>query len=131
MPEEKDSKIVTDENWKEQARREKEKLSQESRAKPEEAEQAEQPQQPTGPLPPPDLLSLVNSLALQAMYSLGRLAVPNEEPPKPNFDHAKHHIGMLEVLEEKTKGNLTEEENKALAMAIHESRMAFVAAAQT
>jgi hypothetical protein len=128
MPEEKDSKIVSDENWKDEARREKEKLAEESKAK---AAEVEEPQEPRGPLPPPDMLGLVNSLALQAMFSLGRLAAPGEEPAAPNFDYAKHHIGMLEVLEEKTKGNLSDEESKALAMAIQEVRMAFVAAAQT
>jgi hypothetical protein len=125
MPEEKDSKIVSDENWKEQAKREKEKLADTAKT------EAEEPQEPTGPLPPPNMLTLINSLALQVMYSLGRLAGPDEQPPQPNFDHAKHHIGMLEVIEEKTKGNLTDDESKALAMAIHESRMSFVAASQS
>ena len=33
---------------------------------------------------------------------------------------------MLEVLDEKTKGNLTEDENKKLALALHEARMQYV-----
>ena len=126
MSAEKDSKIVTDEDWKQQARREKEKL-----ADKEKAQAAAPPQQPTGPLPGANFLTVVNSLVLQTMYCLGRIAGPNDEEPNVNLDLAKHHIGMIEILEEKTKGNLTEDENKALAMAMHEVRMAFVAAAQS
>jgi hypothetical protein len=38
---------------------------------------------------------------------------------------------MLQVIEEKTKGNLTDEESKSLAMALHEMRMQYVQSAQT
>ena len=128
MPEEKDSKIVTDEDWKSQAHHEKEKLAEEAKSAPAPAE----PGPPTGPLPSPNFLTLLNSLLLQTMYCLGRIAGPNDdEPPQLNLDLAKHHIGMIEILDEKTKGNLTEEETKALAMAVHEARMAYVAAAQS
>jgi hypothetical protein len=43
---------------------------------------------------------------------------------------AKHHIDSLAVLEEKTKGNLSEEEKKMLDAALYETRMRFVSIAQ-
>ena len=43
---------------------------------------------------------------------------------------AKHNIDMLGVLEEKTKGNLTDEEQRLLDGALYESRMRYVSIAQ-
>ena len=43
---------------------------------------------------------------------------------------AKHNIDMLGILDEKTKGNLTEEEQRLLDSALYESRMRYVAIAQ-
>ena len=39
---------------------------------------------------------------------------------------AKYNIDMLETLEEKTKGNLNDDEQKALTTALNELRMAYV-----
>jgi hypothetical protein len=44
---------------------------------------------------------------------------------------AKHFIDTLAVLEEKTKGNLTSEEASLLAAVLHQSRVGYVAAAQS
>ena len=44
---------------------------------------------------------------------------------------AKHHIDTLAVLEEKTSGNLTDEEKKLLDNALYEVRMRYVQVAQT
>ena len=43
---------------------------------------------------------------------------------------AKYNIDMLETLEEKTKGNLSEQEEKALANMIGQVRMAYVQASE-
>ena len=122
------AKIVTDENWKEQAQREKEKLSQEEqKIKP--ADQTAEPAGPAGPLPPADFTTLMNSLLIQVMFCLGRLGTPDGSQPEVNLDLAKHHIELIEVLEEKTKGNLSDDESKKLALALHEARMQYVQAA--
>ena len=59
----KDPKIVSDEDWKAQAKREKEKLREDEKQKtaPEFVDQAP----PSGPLPPADFTTLVNSLLVQ------------------------------------------------------------------
>ena len=81
---------------------------------------------PPGPLPPADFTTLINSLLVQVFFCLGRISDPSGKNPEINLDLAKHHIDMLEVLDEKTKGNLTEDENKKLALALHEARMQYV-----
>jgi len=122
------SKIVTDENWKEQAQREKEKLSQEEKNTTP-TDQAAEPAAPAGSLPPADFTTLMNSLLIQVMFCLGRLGAPDGSAPEINLDLAKHHIDLMEVLEEKTKGNLSDDESKKLALALHEARMQYVQAA--
>ena len=83
-----------------------------------------------GPLPPPDFIELIQMMFLQAMVSLGEGRGP-EGPPEIDFDLARHYIGMLELLETKTKGNLTEVEAKYLEECLHQTRLAFVAKRKT
>ena len=120
-------KIVSDSDWKEEAQATKAKLSQA-----EQEAQAKEGGAAGGALPAASFVTLVNSLMVQILFSMGRLADPNnpEQKQPANLDLAKHQIDTLGVLEEKTKGNLTEDEQKALSMALHEMRMQYVAAVQ-
>ncbi len=120
--EENQDKILTDEDWKTQARREKEKLQQK--------EKPQTPRRTAAAMPPANFMTLVNSIMIQVLYCLGQIEDPNGSTPPVNLDLAKHHIDMLQVIEDKTKGNLTVEETKALAMALHEVRLQYVQAAQ-
>jgi hypothetical protein len=43
-----------------------------------------------------------------------------------NLDLAKHHLDTLGVLEEKTRGNLSPEEQKILDGSLYESRVRFI-----
>ena len=130
MSSEEKPKIIQDEDWKAQAQKEKEKLSEDQEPK-----SAEQPggagAGAAQPLPPTNFMTLVNMLAIQALLYMGKLSDPNSEEGKEikNLDLAKHHIDLLGILEEKTKGNLTDEESNALAVALHEARMSYVQAA--
>ena len=128
---EKKSKIVTDENWKDQARAEKEKLAEEEKKQAPTTSAHGEPSE-AGPMPPANFMTLLNSLVIQILFGLGRVGDPNTKEPLPvNLDLAKHHIDMLQVLEDKTKGNLSEEESQALSLALHEVRMQYVQTAQT
>ncbi|MCK4629762.1 MAG: DUF1844 domain-containing protein [Sedimentisphaerales bacterium] len=134
--EEEKPNIVSDENWKKQAVEEKQKLSQNEQQEPKKADNAKTdgdvkaagPETTARPLPPANFMTMVNMLMLQALLYLGKLGDPNSEEGKKMFNPelAKHHIDLLGVLEEKTKGNLTDEENKALSLALHEVRMLYV-----
>jgi hypothetical protein len=70
-------KIISDEGWKQQAQREKDKLEHEpARAKSAGATgkgQASARGGRPGPMPPASFLTLVNSLLIQALFCLGRV----------------------------------------------------------
>src|SRR5688500_18640500 len=63
--------------------------------------------------PEASVSALVNSLATQALLYLGVLA-PRGAEPQIDLDLSKFNVDLLGVLEEKTRGNLTEEEQKLL-----------------
>jgi len=124
-------KIVSDDDWKKQAVQEKEKISHKKQPEAEACEEAKSAgpgETAERPIPPANFMTLVNTLMLQSLLYLGKLGDPNSEEGKKmvNPDLAKHHIDLLGMLEEKTKGNLTDEENKALSIALHEVRMLYV-----
>ena len=79
-------------------------------------------------MPPASFAGIVSFLVTQALFYLGDIA-PRGGEPIVNLDMAKQHIDMLAILEEKTKGNLTEEEKKLLDSALYEVRMRYVSVA--
>ncbi len=111
MPDE-EKKIIVDSDWKAEAKREKERAA---------AEAAH-----TETLPPPSLAELVNLITMQAMAGMGLLAGPGGERIPPHLEVAKHFIDLLQILEDKTKGNLTPDEQKLLDQVLYEMRMTFV-----
>jgi len=133
-------KIVVDDDWKQQAQAEKEKLVEQAKAdETPPADSEAQPadgQEPEGgegqerQLPPASFTTLVSSLATQAMMALGGFKDPNSDKVMVDLDLAKHHIDTLKVLEEKTKGNLDEEEKKLLDEASYQVQMLFVQVVQ-
>ena len=80
------------------------------------------------PLPDPSLLGLVTGLANQAMLSMGIFPNPIDGSRNILPNQARHLIETIALLDEKTKGNKTEEETKVIANVLHELRMIFVAA---
>ena len=77
-------------------------------------------------LPTPDFDFLIYSLRLQAEMSMGLLPIP--DAPEPDFDLARHNIDLLAMLQEKTKGNLTADEQRALENSLTELRFRFLEA---
>ncbi|MBI3933381.1 MAG: DUF1844 domain-containing protein [Acidobacteria bacterium] len=69
---------------------------------------------------------LVMSLITTAMFQLGMAARPGEAPPPPDLPAAQDTIELLQILQEKTKGNLTKEEEEILSGGLYELRMVFV-----
>lgn len=70
--------------------------------------------------------TLVSSIATQVLYYLGD--VGQTEGPV-NLDMAKYQLDTLGVIEDKTKGNLTEDDQKLLDTALYEARSRFVGVA--
>ena len=119
-----EKKLIIDEDWKHEAQKEKEVLAAQEEVEKKEAES----QKREGPLPQGNFAALVSMLVTQALFALGLVAVEEkqEEKREPDLALAKYNIDMLETLEEKTKGNLTEEEEKILEDMLGQLRMAYV-----
>ena len=136
-------KIIVDDDWKAQAQAEKERLAAEVKAaepKPKadpsataapDAVTGSQPQADARQLPPADFMALVNSMAMQAVFAMG--GVEDTKTKKRMVDPAlaRFHIDMLGVLQEKTKGNLSSDEDKMLEHIIGDLRMNFVQLTET
>jgi hypothetical protein len=80
------------------------------------------------PLPEVSLSSLVFSLSSSALLHLGEIADPQTGEKKEDFALAKHSIDTIGMLKEKTKGNLTEEEEKFLESILTDLRWRYVKA---
>src|SRR3954471_22495972 len=64
---------------------------------------------------------------MQAQMQLGLLDLGEEEgQPEPNLQLARHSIDLLAMLGEKTKGNLTVEEQRLLENGLTELRFRYV-----
>ena len=128
-------KIIVDDDWKAQAQAEKEKLAAEAEKEPTPAE-GPPGSAPAGPegapreLPPANFATLVSALLTQVLLALGGVEDPRTKKRYVDLGLAKHHIDMLSVIEEKTKGNLTDDEKKLLDGALYETRMQYVQIAQ-
>ncbi len=119
---ENEKKIIVDEDWKQEAQKEKQVLDAQEKTEKEEPEQ----QGRRGPLPEGDFAALVSMLVTQALFSLGVVHVEGQEKRAPDLELARYNIDMLDMLEEKTKGNLTEDEQKVFQNTLSQVRMAFV-----
>ena len=114
-------KIIVDEDWKSQVEKEKEQLRQ---------AEADKPPEPNSDIPEASFQVLMATLGTQAMAMMGLLPNPDGSKPETHLGMARHLVDMMGVLEEKTKGNLTEEEAAALKENLHQLRMAYVAVSQ-
>ena len=114
-------KIQIDSDWKAEAQAEKERL-----AKKEQNKAEREPDRRPGELPPADFRALVGTLASQAIMGLGALGDQKTGRVVIDLGTARFSIDLLSVLEEKTKGNISEEEAKELAQTLAELRARFV-----
>lgn len=119
-----EKKLYVDEDWKAQVEAEKEALRRQK------ADQAagEPAAEPDEPLPPPTLVELATSLAMQAMIALGLMPNPVTGKAELRLHQARHLIDTLDMLQKKTEGNRTAEETAALDHLLHELRLGFVEA---
>ncbi|MBN1846097.1 MAG: DUF1844 domain-containing protein [Sedimentisphaerales bacterium] len=136
--EEKKPRIISDEGWKQEARREKEKLREQEKppaaaaASPGAAQEKtdREPAAPPGDAPeelgPPSFLGLIQSLRLQILFHLGFLCEPGAKDTEVDLEFAQYHIDLLDILQEKTRGNLSAQEDTFLGRILHEVRMAYV-----
>jgi len=70
--------------------------------------------------------TLVSYLSTTAMFQLGFLPGPGGERIPTDLVNARRTIDLMEVLQEKTEGNLTDDESRMLDEVLYELRMSFV-----
>jgi len=157
MSDEKPS-LHIDLDWKKQAQEEKRRLEEEEKQRAEEAAKRAAPPAPvpgaitgagatvgsppdptaggrdrttrgTRELPKASIQALVSTVVTQAMLYMGEVPTSSGQT-MVNLDIAKLQVDTLGVLEEKTRGNLTEDEQSALDLALYEVRTRFINAAQ-
>ena len=75
---------------------------------------------------PIDFGTFILSLSSSAAFHLGLAPHPEEGKPCQNLPMAKQTIDILSILQEKTKRNLTGEEERLLGEVLYNLRMAFV-----
>ena len=75
----------------------------------------------------PRFLDLVQSLQVGAMAGLGLLQGPDGKRSPVDLPAAKDAIDLLGILQEKTKGNLTKEEEEVLREGLYHLRMGYMA----
>lgn len=78
------------------------------------------------PAPPINFLSFIYSMATSALMYLGEPIGPGAGDQTPNLSHAQEIIDILTMLEAKTKGNLTGEEETLLEEMLYTLRIKFV-----
>ena len=120
-----EKKIIIDEDWKREAQREKDKLAAQEAVE-KKKEEAEGPKRGPSRLPRGDLAGLVSMLTTQALFALGLIQIKGEEDREPDLELARYNIDMLEAIEQKTKGNLTPEEQELLKNTLSDLRMGYV-----
>jgi len=74
-----------------------------------------------------DFNTFILSLSTSALMHLGKLPGA-EDDSTVNLAHAKQSIDCIALLEEKTRGNLTGEEERLISEVLYDLRLRFVAA---
>ena len=77
-------------------------------------------------LPTIDFATFVLSLSHSALMHLGEAPHPDTNKVEANLPLAKQNIDLLGLLDDKTKGNLTGDEERLLAQVLFDLRMRYV-----
>ena len=99
-----------DESWKDSVNREKDEDSPET------------PETTEIPIPEPNFPFFISSIGIQALAAMGET---------PDLGHARYLIDVIQMLSDKTKGNLAQEEQTMLTDLLYDLRMKFVQKSQS
>ena len=90
------------------------------------AERAYSEQASVKELPAIDFLTFVVSMSHSALLHLGDAPDPSTGTHEKNLPLARQTIDLLAMLQDKTRGNLSGDEERVLSQAIYDLRMRFV-----
>jgi hypothetical protein len=104
-----------------------EKAGEESKPEASSSTRREPEGQETPPRPPIDFPSYILSYYTQGLVLLGEVPNPYTNKKEEDVEAARHTIDILSMLEQKTKGNLANEEQQLLEGILYELRIKFMA----
>lgn len=120
-------KIIIDEDWKSQVQAEKEEAAKATSSSTTAADKEAEPAEAGDPqMPPASFELLVTSLATEALMALGQMPHPVTGKAQAQRNLAKYLIDTLDMLREKTKGNLPPNEQQMIESVVHQMRLLFV-----
>jgi hypothetical protein len=94
------------------------------------AEEGKEKEREFTSLPEVNFSSFLLSLSSSTLLHLGEIADPQSGEKRKDLALAKQTIDIIVLLRDKTKGNLTEEEQNLLEHLLYDLRMRFVKASQ-
>jgi hypothetical protein len=122
-----DKKIIIDEDWKARVQAEKEADAKDRAAGASKNARGSEARDPGDvPMPPASLELLLTTLATEAFVALGEVTHPATGKTHFHPQQAKYLIDTIDVLRQKTKGNLTPAEQQSFEGLLHQLRMVFV-----
>jgi uncharacterized protein DUF1844 len=125
-----EKKLIIDEDWKSQVAAEREAAKQPPSSETSVGAAAisgsESDDSDDFPMPPASLEMLVSTLVTEAMIALGQIPHPATGKTELRPHQAKYLIDTISVISEKTRGNVSIEEEQAFTNLLHQLRMAFV-----
>lgn len=130
MEEEKEEKRgfrVIDKRFSTQEEVQKEEVKEEKKPQEKREERKEEAEKPP-PLPEATFSTFIYSLSTSALIHLGEIPEPTTQKMAKNIPLAKQTIDILGILQEKTKNNLTQEEEHLLNNILYDLRMRYVKA---
>ncbi len=74
----------------------------------------------------PTFLTIVQMFQLEGMVALGKMLNPANNQITKNLEHAKYVVDILDLLQEKTKGNLQPDEETFLTNALSTLKLNYV-----
>ena len=83
-----------------------------------------------GPLPEVNFSSFILSLSSSVLLHLGEIADPVSGEKRKNMDLAKQSIDIISMLQDKTKGNISQDEEKLIEQMLFDLRMRFFEASK-
>src|SRR3954462_7249962 len=109
-----EKKIIIDEDWKSQVQAEKEQAAKPKTATDSSAAESRTSEADDLPMPPATFELLLTTLATEALVAMGQVPHPATGKPQTHRNQAKYLIDTIDVLRDKTKGNLAADEQELL-----------------
>lgn len=123
-------KKKVDESWKESVEKDKKTSKDNTAEQVSSQESPAQKPQDRPPMPEPDFPMFISGMGMQALMHLGELENPLTQKKEKDIVQTKYIIDILGLLQEKTKNNLSDQEEKLLEGLLYDLRMKYVSASK-